>query len=207
MKHMALIGAALLLPVGEAMAEGWRVNMQAGYAMGDTGASQLDSQLADMGLNATASTNYDNRTAWQLGVGYQYSTRLGVELDYVNLGRVKTSFSGSSNDISTFLSDVSDIHPQTAQGWKLSAAYRYPLAEEGWLVLRGGAFDWHSKYELTGGGVSRTVNDRGLDGTFGIGIEVQSFRQDVRVGMHYNQYRIDGEVIKMVSLGLGFQLK
>ncbi len=41
-------------------------------ASGDTDASQLDSQLAAQGLNATASSSDDNRAAGQLGVGYHY---------------------------------------------------------------------------------------------------------------------------------------
>jgi hypothetical protein len=129
MKRLALLTAGLLLPLGGAWAGDWTVGGSLGRAQGDTAASELNNQLSAQGLNATASSSEDSRTAWQLYVGYDYTRAWGVEAGYVDLGKVKTSFSGTTTDIDTFLASASDIHPQTAQGWQLSGHFRYPLGE------------------------------------------------------------------------------
>ena len=173
MKRLVLISAGLLLPLTQSLAGESYMQLQLGRAAGDTEASQLDSQLAAEGLNATASSSDDNRSAWQLGVGYQFTPKLAVEFSRVELGEVTTRFSGTAVDINDFLTNIGDIHPQTADGWQLSGIYRHPLAEKSWLLARAGLFDWESNYTLSSGTVSRGVSASGNSATYGVGIEVE----------------------------------
>jgi len=205
MKRLALIGAGLLLPLSQSFAGEIYLTLHAGMATGDTDASQLDSQLASAGLNANASSSDDSRTAWRLGMGYQITPNWAVELSQVELGKVTTRFSGMAIDINNFLTSVSDIHPQTAEGWQLSGLYRHLLAEKSWVVARAGLFDWHSDYTLSDGSVTRNVTASGKSGTYGVGVEVK-LRERLRVGVNYDRYSIDSEAISMVSAGITYGL-
>ena len=206
MKQIVMLAAGLLLPLGQSNAAEPYFNLQLGSAAGDTDASQLDSQLAAQGLNATASSSDDSRTAWRVGVGYPLTSNWAVELARVDLGKVTTRFSGTTTDIDTFLTSASDIHPQTAKGWQLSGIYRRPVTEGSWFVARAGLFDWQSDYTLSSGSVSRKVSASGLNGSYGIGAEVDVHRY-LRLGVNYDRYSVDGEAIAVVSAGLRFSME
>jgi len=190
---------------GETKVGSWWVGGNIGSARGDTNASDLNNQLTDQGLNATASSD-DSRKAWQLFLGYQDTPTWGVELGYVDLGEVDTSISGSVTDINAFLASVDDIHPQTAQGWQLSGVYRYPIKQHIWLVLRGGILDWSSKYKLKAAGASRTVKSSGKSGTYGLGAEME-MNEVTRASINYGRYSVDGESISVLSAGVSYRFK
>jgi hypothetical protein len=206
MKRIVLLTAGLLLPLGGALAGEWIVGASLGKAQGDTSASELNSQLTALGLNATASSTEDNRTAWQLTLGYHYTPRWGVEIGYVDLGKIKTSFSGTTTDINTFLVSSSDIHPQTGQGWQMSGLYRHPLTERIAAKAQLGAFAWSSDYTLSSTTASRNVTSRGVSGFAGVGVEYEVLRNTV-THLDYQRYTIDGEPISVISVGLSYRLE
>lgn len=206
MKRLALISAALLLPLTPALAGEWVVGSTFGKAAGDTSASQLDSQLAAAGLGVNATSNDDNRNAWSLSLGYDFDSNWGLELGYVDLGPVETTFSGTTSDINSFLNSVSTIHPQTAQGWRMGGVYSLPIAEKSWFLLRGGVLNWSSDYTVSTSSVSRNINASGSGITFGLGVEVEMM-PNTRAGVDYNRYDIDGESISVYSAGLSYRFK
>ena len=204
MKRLVLISASLLLPLSQALAGEWVVSGTLGMALGDTNASQLDKQLKAQGLTANASSNDDNRSAWQLSLGYDYAPNWGVEFGYVDLGQIETTFSGTTVDINSFLTSVSDIHPQTAQGWRMGGVFRQHIAEKSWLLLRGGVLHWRSDYTLSTTSVSRKVKASGVGNTVGLGVEVEVMA-NTRAGVDYNHYDIDGESISVYSAGVSYR--
>lgn len=206
MKRIITLTVALLLPIGTAFAGDWSVGGSLGKAQGDTGTSELNNQLAALGLNATASSTEDSRTAWQLYLGYNYTPNWGVEFGYVDLGKVKTSFSGTATDIDTFLISASDIHPQTAQGWQMSGVYRYPLQESLNLKARLGGFAWGSDYTLSTPTVSRNVSSYGNSVVAGVGVEYEVWGNIV-TNLDYDRYSIDGESISVLSVGISYILE
>jgi hypothetical protein len=206
MKYVVALTAGLLLPLGASWAGDWTVGGSLGRAQGDTAASELNYQLAAQGLSATASSSEDSRTAWQLYVGYSYTPSWGMEVGYVDLGKVKTRFSGTTTDIDTFLSTASEIHPQTAQGWQLSGHFRYPLGERFAAKARLGAFAWQSDYTLATSTVSRRVTRNGLSGFGGVGVEY-TLLHDTVAHLGYGRYDIDGEPIAVVSVGMSYRFE
>ena len=204
MRRVVTVIGALCLPLS-AMAEGLYLNAKLGMAAGSSNASELNRQINALGLNATATSSDDSRSAWGLGVGFRYTPRLSLELGYVDLGSVETSLSGTAVDVATFVSSVSDIHPQSATGWEMSVNYNHPLAEKVSLNLRGGVFHWDSRYTLDGGSVSRTLNANGSSMSFGVGAEMEVFA-NTRMGINYDRYDVDGEEVGLVSVGLRYGL-
>lgn len=206
MKRLVLMSAALLLPLTPALAGEWVVSGSFGKAIGDTSASQLDNQLTAAGLNANASSNDDNRNAWSLSLGYDFDPNWSVELGYVDLGPVETTFSGTTTDINSFLSGVSTIHPQTAEGWRMAGVFRQPIAEKSWFLLRGGVLNWRSDYTLSTSSVKRSIKASGIGNTVGLGVEVEVM-PNTRAGVDYNHYDIDGESITVYSAGVSYRFK
>lgn len=206
MRVLTTLTVGLLLPLGASYGGDWTVAGSLGRAQGDSGASELNSQLAATGLDATASSTEDNRTAWQLTLGYRYSPRWGVELGYVDLGKVKTAISGTTSDVNTFLASAREIHPQTAQGVQLSGVFRYPLSERFGAKARLGGFSWSSDYTLSTPTAAHKVSSYGNSVVAGVGVEYAALR-NTALYLDYDRYSIDGEPISVIAFGISYRLE
>jgi len=207
MKHCNILislSAGLLLSVGQAQANNWTIGGNIGYAMGSESADSINRQLSDLGLNATATSNRDNRNTWQAYIGYQYTPKWGVEVGYVDLGEVTTTLSGSTSDINTFLTSVSDIHPQTAQGWQLVGSYRHSADNASNIVVKAGLLDWTNQYTLETTTVSRKVNNNGVSGVVGLGFETELVA-NVMFSANVSHYRIEGEPVSILDFGVMYR--
>ncbi|MEJ2396224.1 MAG: outer membrane beta-barrel protein [Candidatus Thiodiazotropha sp.] len=213
--HRSLIIAVSLLaltPVeGEEMKH-WTLGTNLGVAWGDSGNNELSGQLSALGLDARANSSDDNRFAWQLRLGYDFTPRWGVELGYVDLGEVETTFTGTASDIDTFLSSSRHIHPNTADGFLISGVYRHPIAGIAQLegVARAGGFIWSSEYDLKGVNSSRTVNENGTDLSFGLGLsleldQVESLPSGMAAQFDWQRFDLADEWVDLFSLGLSYR--
>ena len=210
----ALFTLVSLLASATAPASDWTLGASLGIANGETGTREINRQLSDSALDAHASSSDDNRSAWQIRLGYALTPHWGVELGYVDLGDVETTFSGSASDIDSFLSASSDIHPNTADGLLLSGVYRHPLGGLTELngVVRAGAFAWSSEYRLDGVTTSRTVDESGTGFSFGLGMELGLAQMSeaaaaLTLQLDWNRFGIDGEHIDLFSIGLSHRFK
>ena len=122
MKHMirVIFDLTLLMLSGSSLAAKWTIGASLAVAKSDNEDEIFNSQLAARGLNATAHTEDTIRMPWQLYGGYDFSEQWGVELAYLDLDKVETTFTGTTVDIETFLNSTQDLHPSTAQGWLIS---------------------------------------------------------------------------------------
>jgi len=171
MKCLTLLVAVFLLPLSQALAGNWEVSGHIGRALGNTDVNDLNNQINAQGLNATASSSQQNRTAWQLLLAYRYAPAWQIEFGYVDLGDISTQLSGDTADIDVFLTSASDIHPQTDHGWQLSVSYHYLIRAAASLVARGGVLDWRSKYRLQTNTASHTVSEDDVSAIFSLGID------------------------------------
>lgn len=71
MKCLTLLVAVFLLPLSQALAGNWEVSGHIERALGNTDVNDLNNQINAQGLNATASSSQQNRTAWQLLLAYR----------------------------------------------------------------------------------------------------------------------------------------
>lgn len=199
---------------GPAFARHWRVGANLGLAIGNSGVSDINSQLASSGLNATASSSDDKRMAWSASIGYKVTPKWEVDLSYVNLGKVSTTFSGTASSIDTFLSASSHIHPNTARALRLTETFRQII----WSVPQFhvtetvGFFGWRSDYTLNGVSTSLKVHEHGLGPTLGIGLEkgldqIAWMPRHLSADANWNIYSIDNQLIHMLSIGLIYSFK
>jgi len=210
----SLLALVSLLAATAAPASDWMLGASLGMASGETGSREINRQLSDSALDAQASSSDDNRSAWQIRLGYAFTPHWGIELGYVDLGDVETTFTGSASDIDSFLSASRDIHPNTADGLLLSGVYRHPLGglAEFNGVARAGAFIWSSEYKLDGVTASRTVDENGTDFSFGLGMELGLAQMSeattaLTLQLDWNRFGIDGEHIDLFSIGLSHRFK
>lgn len=206
MRRLTILVAGLLLPLAQAVAGTWTVGGNLGYALGDANATSLNQKISSMGLNASATNNAQNRKNWQAYVGYQYTPKWGLEIGYVDLGRVETTFTGTIADFDTFITTVQNIHPQTAQGWQASASYRYSVDKDSNAVLKVGVLDWTNRYTLASTSVTRTFNNNGISGVIGLGFETKLIDKWL-FNVNLSRYNIDGEPVSIVDLGLLYRFE
>lgn len=175
----------------------------------DNDDNSLNSQLAASGLNATAKTNNAFRVVWQLYGGYNFSSRWGAELSYLDLGKVETTFTGTAVDIDTFLNSAQNIHPQTAQGWLVSMVHYIPIDSGSRVKARVGTYDWEADYTLQSGSAKKLVNQNGSDISFGVSLELGSWRRKNEVIGHikWDSYSIDKKDISVIAVGFSYQFE
>jgi OmpA-like transmembrane domain len=165
----------------------------------------INLQLQDAGINATANTKNTARTVRQLYGGYDFSKRWGVELGYLDLGEVETTFTGTTVDIEMFLNSVEDIHPQTAQGWLLSMIHYISVDHETRIKLRLGFYDWSADYVLQAGNASKQVQQNETEISYGIGLETgRCRRQGIYGHIKWEQHVINKKDFGVLGIGLSF---
>jgi hypothetical protein len=190
----------------------WTLGANLGTARGDSGTRELSEQVRALGIEGRVGTSDDKRFAWQLRLGYAFTPRWGVEVGYVDLGKVETTFTGTAIDFDAVLSNSRHIHPHTADGLLLSGIYRHPIGGipqfEG--VARAGAFVWSSEYELNAANSSRTVDEHGTDLSFGLGLSLgldrlESLPSGTAAQLEWQRFNLDSEWIDLFSVGLSFR--
>lgn len=180
-----------------------------GIATGGEDAASLNNQLEDRGIEATASTSGDIRTAWQTYIAYQFLQRWGVELAYIDLGEATISFSGIDQDIGDILDKIGDNHPRSAQGAKLTGTYRLEINKSMQLQAKLGVFNWDTNYTFsgvkdTGELVSRKVSLSGKDLTLGFGL-VHKLTNTVSAHLDWDYYSIDNEAVNLFTFGASYK--
>ncbi len=206
-KHLfKIIMLIYLLALSDvALAGKWIMGISIGAAKSDNDDGLLNSQLAASGLNATASTENSIDIRWQLYGGYDFVDRWGIELGYLDLGKVETTFTGTTSDIEAFLNSAQDIHPQTAQGWLLSMIHYFPIDYDTRLKARIGVYNWEADYTLQGGNASKSVSENGSDISFGIGLELGEWHATGTIGhLKWDHYTIEDKQFEIFSFGFSF---
>ena len=148
--------------------------------------------------------------AWQTYITYQFLTRWGVELAYVDLGEATINIDGVDQDINDILDKIGDNHPRSAQGAKLAATFRFELNKSLQLQSKLGAFYWETNYAFggidnaTGDLVIREVFLSGTDISAGLGL-VHKLTNNTSAHLDWNFYSIDGEAVNLFTFGVSYR--
>jgi len=208
MKNIQIVSLATLLFInGSTLAGQWMVGGSLGMALGSVDSGELNNELVVRSINATISGVDNSRIMTQIFAGYEYTSRWGVELGYVDLGDVSASINGTSTGIDDYFSIGQDIYPQTATGWQLSSIYRYPVSGSLQLTGRVGVFNWTTDYTLETNTDSQDVSDDGTDIVYGVGVESASWIKQGGIvsQLNWDRYSINGETIDVLAVGVSYR--
>lgn len=195
----------LILLTGPSLADQWVMGASLAVTKHDGDDELLNSQLEGAGLNATADTGNDIRIMWQLYGGYDFAKRWGVELAYLDLGMVNTTFTGTAVDIESFLNSAQEIHPQTAQGWLLSMNHYFHIDNHTRLKVRVGMYDWSADYSLQGGNATKQVSQQGSDLSYGVAMELGMCRATgLRSHIKWDQHTINKKEVSAIAFGVSY---
>jgi len=208
MKNVQIAGFIILLLINSTASAGqWMVGGSLGMAWGEADGSELNKDLVGRGINATINNVDNNRVMAQIFAGYEYISRWGVELGYVDLGDVSASINGTVTGIEDYFAVGQDIYPQTATGWQLSSIYRYPVSGSLQLTGRVGVFSWTTDYTLQTNTASQDVSEDGTDIVYGVGLESANWIKQGGVVSQFNldRYSINGEDINVLTIGVSYR--
>lgn len=180
------------------------IDGQLGQARGDVGADEMNARMAELGYSAEARVSGQNRTAWKILGGYQYSDYLAVEAGYLDLGEVRTRLSGSPVDIQDYLNSANLVHPRSASGYEIALVGRYPFDDKNSVYVRGGLLFANSRYQADAQTdfAKRSASER--DGFIGVGY---AYEINDRWGLHLSaeNYRVESENIRLIGVGLKYK--
>lgn len=137
------------------------------YAGASLGGTKFDFSLYRPGIFSDA-TYRDTHLAWKVNAGYQFTTRWGVELGYVDLGRV---------DYRSQIVTIAGTPPLVSSGgidttaFTLAGTAALPLNDRFSLFAKLGAYDWKSS--TSNAQTQSTYRDRSTDAFAGVGFRYQ----------------------------------
>ncbi len=182
---------------------GW---VDLGHAVGDGSRSKFIESAAAKGLSMQVDEYDDDRSAYQLGLGYQWSERWSVEAGWVDLGDVETRFSSDllSSEVTGFINGVVSVHPQSPQGVLFNVRYSQPLGKRFYLTASLGGWRWASEYSLAAGDESVSSDESGLDPVFGLAAEYH-VNSHFAARLQWQRFYFDDETARLLSLGLVYR--
>ncbi|MDH5517900.1 MAG: hypothetical protein OEY36_08825 [Gammaproteobacteria bacterium] len=205
LKQIFFLALLLSIFTGSLQAEKWTIGMSLAGMSGTSQDDSLNNQLENSGLNATASSPGSIRLIWQLFASYHFSSEWSAELAYLDLGKAETSFTGTAVDIDTFLNSAQEIHPQTAQGFVLSANHFFAIDHDTRLKLRAGMYSWAADYTLQGDTASRSVKQSGTDISFGASIVFgRCYKTGTLSYISFEQTTVDETDFPLLGFGFGY---
>lgn len=134
----------------EAFFERYRFYLLAsyGYAPGGTSPDEINQRALNLGLISNIDSVDDSRDGGEFGIGYWLTKRFAIELAYTDLGKVKVTGDGIvQSELSVFLDIIEDVHPDSGDGYSLSAIYAHPFSNKFSGFIRAGLFEWRGDYE------------------------------------------------------------
>lgn len=185
--------------VGEE-AKGFYIGGSLGYARGETGADDINARMAQLGYEANAKVDGQDRAAWSLNAGYRWNTYIETQLGYTDLGEVRTRLSGVAADIDNYLTSANQIHPRSGNGYELTLLGRYPLSDSYYVYGRAGLLTMDSVYRASSNAdFARRNHDENTE-FVGLGLgKMLNHQWDLRLGI--DRYSVEGETIPVLGLG------
>jgi len=168
-----------------------------GLADSHVSIGEVRTEFDKAGITNTTINDVDSRrTGYGIGLGYDITPNWAVELAYLDLGQVDVDFT------STQAIDLTDVHPESGDGFTLSVLYKYMLDVKTHVRLRFGAFGWRADYDTTqgNGSASGKDSDSGTDLYWGAGLGHQVTEQITLIG-EIQSFNFDRDDTTYLSIG------
>lgn len=172
----------------------------------DERSSDFESDMENLGLDATVTQSNLKRGGLSLFLGYQVHEQVALELAYVDLGEVTTKISGTANDIDDYLDKATTVHPTTAAGWSFSLLARKAIHERIDVLVKLGLLAWKTDYELASVNGSRKFSDAGNSTILGVLAFEYAATERIPIRLGWESYTIPGSDIYAWVLSVGYRI-
>ena len=195
----------------------WFLYGDLGSARGDSSKSKYNRELQDISIDGQVTKVDDDRSTWDLGLGYRVNRWFSVELGYADLNDIELQAtinqygSGSGFGLEPPPSEISleqltdrvrSIHPESGKGMTYNVVADFELSKHWNLMGKFGYFDWRGTYKTYFDGRQATgETDSGFDPFYAIGVRYQlSSRWDL--ALQWRRFDFSRESSDDLSLGV-----
>jgi len=190
MRSTKVFSAAAILVFGGLVAAS-EASAQGLYIGGSLGKSDIDDSITS-GLITSGPVDGKD-TGFKIFGGYQINQNFGVEVGYVDLGKV--SYSGFSGvDLVT----GGKVEPS---GLNFSAVGTLPLNPGFALFGKVGLFDWKAKASDVTAGAPFSAKASGSDISFGFGVSYD-LAKNVSARVEWERFKMDVSDANLLSVGI-----
>lgn len=188
MKNFIRLGSAALLLAGHfVLAQG----QERFYVGVSAGASDIDDKMTTGLISSGAVDGKDSGT--KIFGGYRFGPRLGLELAYVDLG--KLSYSGD------FMGAAVTGGKVKVSGFNTSLVAMHQATPQLALFAKAGLYAWEAKASDVTAGVPFSAKDDGADLSFGIGADYY-FAKNIGARIEWEHFELDPGKASLLSAGL-----
>jgi hypothetical protein len=205
-KQRLLLIMALLawMPASHA----WMTTYHAGFLLGDSSQSVSNSDIERSLNNENWSTDNlsftEDSKIKKLYGGFYFTPNFGVQLEYIDLGKVNIKGTGlASNEEQEFADALAGAIPSFGEGVALSVIGRFPIW--GNFVIQDwvGLFGWKNEVEVDLPNGQYTGDDNGLN--FAVGVSLEYLLSDVvSARIEWERFNQDGDGINILGAGMTF---
>lgn len=193
MRATKLFAAAVLVLSGLVAAS--QASAQGFYIGGSVGQSDIDDGIAKPELISSGTVDGKD-TGYKVFGGYQFNQYFGLELAYVDLGKV--SYSG------TFLGVPVTGGTVKVSGFNFSAVGTYPLNPSFALFGKLGVFASEEKASDVTGGVPFSDKVRETDLSVGLGVSY-NFTKNVSARAEWERFKLHNSDADLLSIGIVYK--
>lgn len=166
---------------------------------GSQSEADFNNALTNAGHGFTLNRYEEERSGYQLAVGYQWSELTYSEVGYLDLGDVEVGLTlDGDTDLDAFASDFADNYPVTATGATLVQGLSFKAGSAITLSAEAGAFIWKGEVELDNAGFSLQEDD-GVDPLIGARIDV-ALVEGFSLGLSGRQIFFNDQDVDLLSV-------
>lgn len=149
----------------------------------------------------------DTDNGWKVFGGYKFTSNLGIEAAYVDLGEVSSEFNATiaPSELQPLLADAAAIHPYMLTGFTLAGLGSVDVTPSLSVFGKVGIFVWDAEgdvREIESGELAE-FDDNGTDLTFGLGAKFE-INPQMGVRAEWERYNADRNDMNFFSIGIEY---
>lgn len=202
-----LLGLALLvwMPASHA----WLTTYHVGFLLGDGSQESTDRDIElalDRGDWPGVNVDFDESSQIsKFYGGFYFTPSFGLQLEYIDLGKVNISASGSVpvGDEQEFANAMLDAQPNSGKGVALSVIGRFPISSNFVVQDWVGIFVWENDLNLNLNNRQFSASNSGVD--FAVGVALEYLLSDtVTARIEWERFNQDGDGINIFGAGMTY---